>query len=214
MPSLKSTTRLRATRAPRSDGTQTRSHLIATAAPLFLQHGFDGVSVSTLAEAAGVFPSQVTYHFGSKEGVLVEAASFAMLRAARQVEKASSKSASTEEHTRRLLNDLLGPHSPAVMLFAEAMLLARRKPHLSPRVQATLRQLNDAGEAAMVLTLMRTGWKTRVAPDVITRSFWAAVFGLALEKAAMGRDFEQIDAEAVASMMINLDRATGGPTVP
>ena len=199
----------RAQSRPRGNGTATRDVLIEAAIPHFLRHGFEGVSVSQLAKAAKAFPNHVTYHFGGKEGLFVEAASQAMLRAAKQAEKSSLNSASVEEHTRLLISNLLGPSSGTVMLFAEAMLLARRKPHLSTRIKATLHQLNDAGEAAMVLTLMRTGWRTRVAPSVITRSFWASIFGLALQKAAMGKAFEQESAEAVARLMINLDNAPG-----
>ncbi|MNL61367.1 hypothetical protein D3C87_1852780 [compost metagenome] len=116
-----------------------------------------------------------------------------------------------EEHTKILFDQLLRLESPAVVLFAEAMLMARRKPKLGDRIRETLQQLNEAGEAAMVVTLMRTGWKTRVAPDVITRSFWPAIFGLALQKAAMGDGFQDGSADAVALLMINLRRALGEP---
>jgi AcrR family transcriptional regulator len=187
----------------------TRELLLEVAVPRFLARGFEAVSVAEVAKAANAFPNHVTYHFGGKEGLFVEAAAYAMLRAAKQAEKASRRSTSVEDHTRLLISNLLGPNSAAVMLFGEAMLLARRKPNLSERIREALQQLNDAGETAMVLTLMRTGWKTRVSPDVITRSFWAAIFGLALQKAAMGQDFEQGSSEAVALLMINLNGALG-----
>lgn len=179
---------------------------------LFLKGGFEGVSVAEIAKAAGAFPNHVTYHFGSKDLLFAEAASRAMLRAAKRVEQASRASNSAEEHTEILISRLLGPESSAVMLFAEAMLMSRRKPNLAPTVRAALQQLNEAGEAAMVVTLMRTGWKTNVSPEIITRSFWPAVFGLALQKAAMGEDFSRGNADAVAVLMINLRRALGAIT--
>ncbi len=167
--------------------------------------------VSEIAKASNAFPNHVTYHFGGKEPLFVEAASRAMLRAAKHAESITRASETAEIHTRSLIGDLLGPGAPAVMLFADAMLFARRKPALQVMIRETLRQLHDAGEAAMEDTLRRTGWRNRADPAVITRSFWAAIFGLALEKAAMGGNFEQESAEAVAYIMIALDHTFEAP---
>ena len=193
------------TRASREGGQKTRITLIEAAAKLFLQSGFDQVSVTDIAAAAEAFPNHITYHFGGKDALFVEAASHAMLRTAKQAERITRKSDSIESHARVLIAHLLGPGAPAVMLFAEAMLLARRKSTLGDCIRRTLATLNEAGETAMVETLMRTGWKTTVLPATITRGFWAAIFGLALEKAATGQDFEYESAEAVALLMMNLD---------
>lgn len=188
-----------------TSGGQTRVALLQAAIKLFLKRAYDDVPVSEVAKAANAFPNHVTYHFGGKEALFVEAASLAMLRAAKHAESITRTSETAEIHTRRLVGDLLGPGAPAVMLFAEAMLLARRKPALQVMIRDTLRQLNEAGETAMEDTLRRTGWQNRANSGVITRSFWAAIFGLALEKAAMGGNFEQESAEAVAYIMITLD---------
>ena len=196
-----------AQRVPREGGTQTRAYILDAAVKLFLKKGYDGVSVSEIATAAEAFPNQVTYHFGGKEPLFVEAASRAMLRAAKHAENITRVSETAEIHTRLLLDDLLGPGSTAVMMFAEAMLLARRKPELRVTIVETMRQLNDAGEAAMVDTLRRGGWETRATPGVITRSFWAAIFGLALEKAALGHHFEEESSEAVAFILTSLSMA-------
>lgn len=173
---------------------------------LFLAKGYANVSVQDIATAAGAFPNHVTYHFGGKDPLFVEAASRAMLRAAKHAESITRDSETAEIHTRRLIGDLLGPGAPAVMLFADAMLFARKKPELQDIVRGTLTVLNEAGEAAMEDTLRRTGWDNVASPRTITRSFWAAIFGLALEKAAMGSAFEQESAEAVAYIMISLNR--------
>lgn len=187
-------------------GKGTRDNLLKAAIKLFLAKGYAGVSVQDIASAAGAFPNHVTYHFGGKDPLFVEAASRAMLRAAKHAESITRDSETAEIHTRRLIGDLLGPGAPAVMLFADAMLFARKKPELQALVRSTLTLLNEAGEAAMEDTLRRTGWENVASPRVITRSFWAAIFGLALEKAAMGDAFEQDSAEAVAYTMIALNR--------
>ncbi len=46
-----------------------RSNLIAVAAPLFAEKGFNGVSVRELAKGAGVNISMISYYFGGKEGL-------------------------------------------------------------------------------------------------------------------------------------------------
>lgn len=44
----------------------TRAALLAAATELFAAHGFDGVSVSDIAEKAGVNRAMISYHFGGK----------------------------------------------------------------------------------------------------------------------------------------------------
>src|SRR5262249_52748061 len=54
-------------RATRAAGKQTRRALLDAAGSLFAERGLAGVSAAEIARAAGAFPSQVTYYFGSKE---------------------------------------------------------------------------------------------------------------------------------------------------
>ncbi|MCA2012192.1 TetR family transcriptional regulator [Cereibacter sphaeroides] len=187
---------------PRPD---TRSLLLEAAIERFAEKGFDATSVAEIAQAAGAYPNQVTHHFGGKEALFVEAASRMMLRAAKKAEQRTRRSETPEDHARGLISYLLGPGSSAIMLFAEAMLMARRREALQAIIGETMEILRVEGEAAMVDTLMRTGWKVRTTPEMITRGFWSAIFGLALEKASLGEDFSYASAEASALMMINLD---------
>uniref|UniRef100_A0A831XGE8 TetR/AcrR family transcriptional regulator n=1 Tax=Geobacter metallireducens TaxID=28232 RepID=A0A831XGE8_GEOME len=46
-----------------------RSQLLAAAIPLFAAKGLSGINVRAIARAAGVNPSQISYHFGGKEGL-------------------------------------------------------------------------------------------------------------------------------------------------
>ena len=61
-------------RATREAGRQTRRALLDAAGRLFGERGVAGVSAAEIAREAGAFPSQVTYYFGSKEALFVEAA--------------------------------------------------------------------------------------------------------------------------------------------
>jgi AcrR family transcriptional regulator len=46
-----------------------RTRLINAATPLFARQGLSGVNVRTIARAAGVNVSLISYHFGGKEGL-------------------------------------------------------------------------------------------------------------------------------------------------
>src|SRR5580704_18264254 len=62
-----------ATRAAGQDEEEgTPDRILKTAERLFAERGFNGVSVRTLAAAAGVNIASIGYHFRSKEGLLAE----------------------------------------------------------------------------------------------------------------------------------------------
>jgi TetR/AcrR family transcriptional regulator len=52
--------------------TDSRSRILAAATPMFARHGLNGVNVRSLASAAGVNLSMISYHFGGKEGLYAE----------------------------------------------------------------------------------------------------------------------------------------------
>jgi len=49
----------------------TREALLAAGTELFAEHGFDGVSVSAIAQKAGVNKAMISYHFGGKRELYV-----------------------------------------------------------------------------------------------------------------------------------------------
>lgn len=65
-------------------GPQTRAKIAAVAAALFLEHGFDAVTVTEVARAAGVSPVTVFNHFPRKEDLFLDRSQDAqnLLRAA------------------------------------------------------------------------------------------------------------------------------------
>jgi TetR/AcrR family transcriptional regulator, transcriptional repressor for nem operon len=60
-----------------SKGKQTRQRILAEAAKLFNQHGFEGGSMSELMEATGLEKGGIYRHFSSKEEVAAEAFDYA-----------------------------------------------------------------------------------------------------------------------------------------
>src|ERR1700738_31799 len=64
-------------RKPDSKATATRKPnlreaILAAAEELFSTNGFNAVSVRDIAQAAGANPGSVTYHFKTKDGLLLE----------------------------------------------------------------------------------------------------------------------------------------------
>ena len=56
-------------RAPRSDGEQSRERLVHAALPLFAHQGFAKTSTREIAEAAGTNLAAIKYYFGDKAGL-------------------------------------------------------------------------------------------------------------------------------------------------
>jgi len=53
-------------------GPSSRERILKEAERVFGALGFDGASMRQVAEAAGVPPALVSYHFGSKEGFIAQ----------------------------------------------------------------------------------------------------------------------------------------------
>lgn len=58
-----------ATRTLRSDGVETRSHVLQTAGNLFSSKGYARTTSKEICQAAGTNMAAVNYHFGGKEGL-------------------------------------------------------------------------------------------------------------------------------------------------
>jgi AcrR family transcriptional regulator len=183
-----------AVRATREAGQQTRRVFLDAATRLFRERGLRGVSVSDIAAEAGAFPSQVTYYFGGKEALFVEAACRDLLRLAAEIEAASRRAESNEAMGRELFN--LALDSPAPLAFVEAQLLAHHRPELRRMVQETVGRLYAEGERAVREVLGERGWDLGTSPDVQIRLFWANILGMSLEAASTGELFSRDSTQA------------------
>jgi AcrR family transcriptional regulator len=201
-----------AARGTRLAGRQRRSQLLDAASELFAERGLGDVSVAQIARRAGAFPSQVTYYFGSKEALFVEAACRGALRAGAEVERAGARARTPRSYVRAIVTTATG--SPALVGFIEAMVLARRRPELAPLVERTLERLHAEGARAVQETLDRRGWRLVTTPDVEARGFWATVLGVVLERAALGRAFDPATAEAAVLLVLNLHPERRGEHEP
>jgi AcrR family transcriptional regulator len=189
-------------RATRAAGRQTRRALVDAASVLFGERGLADVSAADIARAAGAFPSQVTYYFGSKEALFVESACRGVLRAAADVERAASRTRSPRAYVRACVHTALA--SPALLTFVDAASLVRRRPELAGQVRDTFTRLHVEGERAVAEQLVKRGWEIRADPAAEARGFWAAMFGVVVESAASGDTFNEASAEATVQLVLNL----------
>ncbi len=188
------TTTRHAVRATRSSGRRTRSALLDAASRLFRERGLGDVALTEIAAAADAFPSQVTYYFGSKEALFVEAACRDVLHAAAAVEAAGRRTRTREQYARRLTEVALD--SPALLTFAEALLLARQRDELRPLIARTLERLHDEGARAVAAHHAARGWILAAPAAAVARGFWATVLGIVLESAGAGGAFDLAAAQA------------------
>ena len=172
-------------RATRTAGQKMRSRLLDAASALFKAHGLNGTSMTAIAGASDAFPSQVTYYFRTKEALFVEAACRDMLHIAEDVEKAAARARTPKAYASAVVNNLVG--ADGLILFVEALILARRRPDLVPQIARTIERLHVEGARAYAGEMARHGWRTHLVPDVTVRRFWALALGIALEGHAMGR---------------------------
>ncbi len=189
-------------RATRAEGVATRRRVLDHAAALFVESGLSGVSVKAVADAADVFPSQVTYYFGTKDALFVEAACREVLHIGAAVEKAGAGAGTSSEYVTSIVTAALG--APSLLLFAEAMSVARFHPELSGQIDTTLERLHREGARAVAEVCDRNGWTLRAAPDTEARAFWAIVIGVALQRAASPDGPDPTTAEAVISLFFTL----------
>jgi AcrR family transcriptional regulator len=190
-------------RATRKSGQQTRGALLDAATTLFAQRGFGGVAISEIAQAADCFPSQVTYYFGDKEHLFVEAACRGVLEVRAAIERAARRARTPDGAVRGMVR--AATESDAILAFVEAMLLARQRPELSPPIEEAFRLLHAEAERAAEHVLERHGWSTPSGPAVQSRAFWSAIIGLALERAATGAAFDARAAEAAVRSVLSFE---------
>jgi AcrR family transcriptional regulator len=189
-------------RAVYAVGKETRRAILEAASRLFRERGIAGVSKADIAAAAGVFPSQLGYYFGTKEALFVEAACRDVLHLASAVERAAARTRSPATYVRALVRTALD--SPALLFFAEAVLIARTHPELAVRVSDAFQRLHREGERAVVENLVKRGWRIRTSAEAEARGFWAAVLGVALEQSAFGSAFRPATADATVQLVLNL----------
>lgn len=103
-----------------SDG---RNRILKSASALFAERGFSGVSMSDVAEAAGLVKSSIYHHFENKEALYL-AVMAEMSRQSREQMEAGAQGSTWKERllgAARVLGKLIGPRSHVLSLILGGM---------------------------------------------------------------------------------------------
>ncbi|MFJ8585894.1 TetR/AcrR family transcriptional regulator C-terminal domain-containing protein [Streptomyces sp. NPDC093595] len=162
----------------RDRGRATRRRLIEATARLCKERPGAEVSVAEIANAAGVFPNQVTYYFGSKDALLVHAAFLGLLHDARRIERIGRQAPDAAAFRRNIARAVLAmPSLPSV---TRALAAGISKPELAPVVDRHLQLLFRQSERFVRQLVDSRGWKTRRPLNVEARTFWSTALGAVL----------------------------------
>lgn len=165
--------------APRLErGHATRTRLVETAARLGRERHGAPLSVADIADAAGVFPNQITHHFGSKDSLLVHAAFFALLHDTRRVERIGRRAADAAAFRRNIARSILA--LPSLPLVAGALAIGITRADLAPVIDQHLHLLFRQSERYLGELIERRGWDIERALHHEVRTFWSAALGGAL----------------------------------
>ncbi len=166
------------TEPARARGRRTRAALLEQATVLFAARGYEGVTVADIALAAGAHPHQVTYYFGSKDAMFVQAAFLRLLHEAERLEPVGRRQRGPAAFRTALARTALA--LPAVPLAVQALSITRRRPELQPLAQHNLALLFRQAQRYLIDVLGERGWVIDRAPEVEARTFWSAVLGARL----------------------------------
>ncbi|MYR57135.1 TetR family transcriptional regulator [Streptomyces sp. SID625] len=169
----------RATPTPALDrGRATRRRLIEVTAGLCRERPGAEVSVAEIAKAAGVFPNQVTYYFGSKDSLLVHAAFLGLLHDTRRMERIGHQAPDAAAFRRNIARAVLA--LPSLPSIARALAAAISKPELAPVVDQHLQLLFRQSERFVSRLVEARGWQVRRPLGVEARTFWSTALGAVL----------------------------------
>ncbi len=184
---------------PRARGRITRTAILEQAAALFGERGLDGVSVAEIAAAAGAHPHQITYYFGSKDGLFVHAAFLSLRREAQRLEPVGRRQRTPRTFCTALARTALA--LPAVPFAVQALAITRHRPELQPVARQNLEVLFLQARRYLITTLDRRGWVIDRTADTEARTFWSAVLGARLiSESGFGGRSSDIDLAGVLTV--------------
>jgi AcrR family transcriptional regulator len=157
-----------------SRGAATRGRILDAAAGLLV--GGRTVTVGEVAAAAGVYPNQITHHFGSKDRLVLDAAFTLFLRDTARLQ-AAGRRAPTATTFRAVIarSAFLMPSTPLVVAA-----LARAddgEPALRERSAQFVALLFRQSERYLARVVAERGWVSTDGVARDARTFWSAVFG-------------------------------------
>lgn len=177
----------------------TRHRILEATTQLCLQRGGAELSVAEIAAAAGVFPNQVTYHFGSKDSLLVHAAFLGLLHDSERLSRIGSTATDTASFRRKMARTTLAlPSLPAV---ARALATGISRPELAEVVDTHLNLLFRQSERHVQRLLRSRGWDIERSLAIEVRTYWSTALGaILLSQAGVHGESADLDLAGVLSI--------------
>lgn len=162
----------------RGSKTAARTRIRDAAMELFAEKHFANVTVSEIARAAGVFPNQITYHYGSKDALYIDAAFALLLRDTERLQSAGRRS-QTPESLRRVLAKV-ALNMPSIPVVVGALAITQSNPSVQSTLRGGLNVLFRQSERYLEDILDTHGWTSSQGLPKGVKTFWSAVFGAVL----------------------------------
>jgi TetR/AcrR family transcriptional regulator, regulator of cefoperazone and chloramphenicol sensitivity len=136
------------------------------------------VTVGAIAEAAGVYPNQITHHFGTRDALFAEAAFTLLLHDTERLESSVRRMRTPETFRDAIARTALA--TPSVGLVVAALGRRDGDPITARTVQRCLEILFRQSERFLERVLSERGWISDNGTHRDVRSFWSAIFGAVL----------------------------------
>jgi AcrR family transcriptional regulator len=164
-------------------GAATRARILAATAGLLSAAGSGSaerrvVTVSEIARAAGVYPNQITHHYGSKDRLVLDASFALFLRDTTRLQAAGRRATSADAFRQVLARTALA--MPSTPLVVRALASTGDDAAQRDRVRLLLQVLFRQSERYLDRVVAEHGWTSRSGVGRDARTFWSAVFGATL----------------------------------
>ena len=136
------------------------------------------LSVAEIAKAAGVYPNQITYHFGSKDSLMVHAAFLGLLHDAERIERIGERATNAEAFRHNVARAVLA--APSLRPVARALSAGIARKDLAPVIDTHLQLLFRLSRRYLERLIAARGWSAAHPLDLEIRTFWSAAFGATL----------------------------------
>ena len=113
-------------------------------------------SVADIAKAAGLFPSQVTYHFGSKDALLLQAAFQGLLNDAADLSRSAEAAAEYPAFWDEIAQAVL--RAPSLSSVVRALARRLSHPEMAELADTQIRLLLTRSERYLTDLTTRRGW--------------------------------------------------------
>lgn len=140
--------------------------------------GSRNLTVSEIARAAGVYPNQITHHFGSKDRLVLDAAFALFLRDTSRLQAAGRRAVGAEQFREVLARTALA--MPSTVTVVQALATTGSDAAQRERVRLLLAVLFRQSERYLERVIREQGWTSASGVDRDARTFWSTVFGATL----------------------------------